>query len=121
MAIPVVPIISAVAPIVLSALDLYRKRSRTRASGVAAGFEEPTTEEGGHPEWASRLRALEDSDLEQARLLRDLSQQVEQLARALEAQVTQQRERERRLQRRFWGSLVVAGLALVLAVVAWVQ
>lgn len=117
MALPVVPIISAVTPLVLGALDLYRRRSGAHLDDL------PAAEAAGRPRQAGalndRLRALEDSDLEQARLLSELSRNVEALARAVASQQEDSQRRARRMKRVVAAALALAGAALVLALLAW--
>lgn len=98
---------------VLSALDLYRRRND------ALGAETPAAPGTAPlPPVQQRLLALEESDLEQARLLSDLSQQVESLARVVAAQAEEARRREAALRR--W-TLAAVGLAAVAGVLAcWV-
>jgi hypothetical protein len=60
-----------------------------------------------------RLNELEDSDFEQARLIRDLSENVERLAEAVQSQLEENKRREARLR-----PLVYAGLAMGLASLA---
>lgn len=116
MALPVVPIISAVTPLVLGAFDLYRRRSeaRTQTVSVADATQVPRLAEA----LQQRMQALEESDLEQARLLSDLSKNVEALARALDSQLAAARARERRLRRWVVAAGVVAAVALAVAAVA---
>jgi hypothetical protein len=114
MALPVVPIISAVAPIVLGAFDLYRRRSEAR--GPQLGADEPLQSPRFAAALQQRMQELEASDLEQARLLSDVSKNLEALARALESQRQEQRAREER----WWRWLLILGgtsaLALLLSV-----
>lgn len=112
MALPFVPIITAVTPLVLGAFDLYRRRSEARVPAVASAADLPRLAEALH----KRMKELEDSDLEQARLLSGLSQQVEALARTLEAEAQEHRRREARWRRWIVGSLAAALVALVFAI-----
>ena len=113
MAIPVVPIISAVTPLVLGAFDLYRRRSEARTTSVSVA------DAGQLPRLAEalqqRMQGLEESDLEQARLLSDVAKSVENLARALESQLAAARAREERSRRWLIATTLVAAAAVVLA------
>jgi hypothetical protein len=68
---------------------------------------------GGQLDAARRIQALEDSDIEQANLISNLSESVEQLAEAVESQIEESRKREARLR-----LLSVAGLCFGLASLA---
>src|SRR5690606_21277502 len=113
MAIPVVPIISAVTPLVLGAFDLYRRRSEARISPVAVSdaTQLPRLAES----LQQRMQGLEESDLEQARLLTDVTKNVETLARALESQLVAARAREDKLR---WWLIATTGVAAVALVTA---
>ena len=114
MAIPVVPIISAVAPLVLGAFDLYRRRSEARVAPVAVSdaSQLPLLAES----LQQRMQALEESDLEQARLLTDVTKNVETLARALESQLAAAQARETRMRRWLIATSAATVVAFVIAV-----
>jgi hypothetical protein len=114
MALPVVPIISAVTPLVLGAFDLYRRRSEARTPQLAPG--EPPHSARSAAALQQRMQELEASDLEQARLLSDLSKNLEALARAIESQTQDQRRREARLKTWLLATGCAAAVALILAV-----
>lgn len=109
MPFPVASILSAVTPLVLGAVDLYRRRQEaTEGRPPADGT--PLNSDA----LRVRLRELEESDLEQSRLIGELSRQVEALAKTAAAAQDERRRTEALLQRVVWGlgTLAVASLAL---------
>lgn len=109
MPLPLGPLISAVTPLVLGALDQYRKRREERLKHAAV----PGAEDVANPAALhTRLEQLEDSDLEQARLISELSRNVETLARTLQIEV----DRRARLERLVWVALAAAAAGLSLAI-----
>lgn len=115
MGLPLVPILHAFAPLAMGAIDLYRKRSAAR-SGLVAGEAAGERAEGESGVGLTRrLRELEESDLEQARLLSELTRQVEMLAKTIEREMETARRRQAQLQ--LWLGVVgaVAVIALVVA------
>lgn len=107
MPLPLAAILSAVTPLVLSAYELYRRRREANAGPAGAAL----SGEG----WRTRLRELEASDLEQARLIDELSRSVESLARAVEAALEENRRQAAQFQRRLWALGSFAGLAFGVA------
>ena len=102
MPLPIAQIISAAAPLVMSAVELYRRRNEAKETGAAGG---------GGESLQARMRALEDADLEQSRLIAELSRSVEAMARTLEAAQTEKRRNEQTIRR-------LLGLAIALAVLS---
>ncbi len=119
MALPVVPIISAVTPLVLGAFDLYRRRSEARPPQLAPDGAALSSRYAAALQ--KRMEELESSDLEQARLLSDLSKNLEALARAIESQNQEQQRREQRLTLWLLGVGAAAVAALVTALIALAQ
>jgi hypothetical protein len=100
MPIPLAQIISAAAPLVMNAVDLYRRRHDATAGPVGASGDS----------LPARLRGLEESDLEQSRLISELSRSLEALARAQADAVEENRRHRATIQRLLW---TVAGLVAV--------
>ena len=100
MGLPVGPLISAVTPLVLGALDLYRRRKEEQSSPGA--LKEPR----------NRFEELEASDLEQARLISGLSTSVEALAKTLEREMEQHRKTHLRLRQMVGLSVALSALSL---------
>jgi hypothetical protein len=67
---------------------------------------------------AQRLKELEESDLEQARLLSELSENVAQLARAAQSQIEENKLREAGLRRLVYLALVLGLAAIALSLVS---
>lgn len=107
MAIPVVSIFSAVAPLVMGAVDLYRKRNEATSANVNTDPNALSREAV-----RKRLVELESSDVEQSRLISELSRHVESLARTSAAA----QEERRLLVRWLWilGSTAVVSLGLAI-------
>jgi hypothetical protein len=112
MALPLVRIVSTLAPLVMGAFDLYRKRREAKEA-----------ERGQTPEsmqspavLQKKLRELEDADVEQARLVSELSNTVEALATALQRKIDESEQREARLRQLIWAACAIAttGLAVSL-------
>ncbi len=105
MAFPVASLLSAAAPLVMNALELYRRRNEATVAHLDT---DPSTI--SRDAVRERLIELEAADLEQTKLISELSRQIEALARSAAAA---QRER-RQLQRLLWvvGAVAVASVAL---------
>lgn len=105
MAFPVASLLSAAAPLVMSALELYRRRNEATVAHLNT---DPSTI--SRDAVRERLIELEAADLEQTKLISELSRQIEALARSAAAA---QRERQR-MQRLLWivGAVAVASVAL---------
>jgi flagellar biosynthesis/type III secretory pathway M-ring protein FliF/YscJ len=117
MALPVVPILTAVTPLVLGAFDLYRRRNDARRPNAAVPADAP----GPADALRKRVEELEESAVEQARLVSELSQQMEALARALESQAEEHRRREAKLRQWLAGMAVAAAVTFALALWALVR
>src|SRR4051794_25596659 len=92
--IPILPFIEPLAKLAAAALEHTALRKGELALRDRHGVDQ-------------RLKDLEDSDFEQGALIRDLSQNLEQLATAVESQLEESQRREARLK-----PLVYAGLAM---------
>jgi hypothetical protein len=116
MGLPLVPILSALTPVVLGAFDLYRKRREAREANSTAPFQTdgPRTSEV----LLKRMEELEASDVEQARLISQLSNTVEALAKNLQQEIEAGRRRDVQLRQRLWIAYGVAGVSALLAL--WV-
>ena len=114
MGLPLVPIISALTPVVLGAFDLYRKRREAREAHSAPGALASAV--SSPQELRKRMDELEASDVEQARLISELSNQVEALAKSLQQEINAGRARDLQLRQRLWIAYASAGLAVLLAV-----
>lgn len=114
MGMPLLPIISALTPVVLGAFDLYRKRREaTEAHARTVAPQDTTRQEN---ELRTRMQELEASDVEQARLISELSNQVEALAKNLQAEIDAGQRRDIQLRQRIWIAYAVAGVSLLAAV-----
>lgn len=113
MPLPLAAILSAVTPLVLSAYELYRRRQEAKAGPAG----EALSGEG----LRARLRELEDSTLEQARLIDELSRSVESLARAVEAALEENRRKAAQSQRLLFAGIGIAATSLALSVWSFVH
>lgn len=93
----------------MGAVDLYRRRNEATSASVEGDPASMSREA-----LRARLVELEASDLEQTRLISELSRQVEALARAA---VTAQDER-RRMERMMWIVGVTTAASLVIAILS---
>jgi phage shock protein A len=103
MPIQIIPIISALSNVAGTAWELYR-----RAVQVNEGKRDKQAQEA----LAKAVERLEDSHLEQARLISDLSKDLEQFAEAVQAELEAIRRRETRLRILVYLSLAVAFASL---------
>jgi hypothetical protein len=99
MGIPFLPIVGTISNLATTAWDTYQK-SRQVQTMLRANVEH----KAAHEALAQRVDELETSGLEQARLLGELSKDLEQFARAAQAQLEECHQRSKRNQ----GMLVVA-------------
>lgn len=109
MPLPIAQIIAAAAPLVMNAVDLYRRRNEA-ASGA-----------GGGGDVHRRLRELEDADREQSRLISELARSLEALARHVEVTNVEIRRKEDRIRRLIWTIGGLAALSVALAIWAIVK
>lgn len=111
MAIPLVRIVTKFAPVVLDAFELYRRRREAKETAASAA-----RDGRGPEEIQKRFRELEDSDVEQARLINELSTTVEALATSVEREIEDGKKREARLRQLVWIAFGVAGGTAAIAV-----
>jgi len=83
--IPILPLLGPLTRLAAAAVE----HVNVRKAGLGVG---------GQLDAARRIQALEDSDIEQANLISNLSESVEQLAEAVESQIEESRKREARLR-----------------------
>jgi anti-sigma-K factor RskA len=113
MALPFIPIVAAVTPLVLGAFELFRGRSAVKEARMAR--QEDRDHVRSLAALEERLRALEDSDLEQARLVSELAANLERAARASDTTAGASEARMNRHERLVWIALTAAFLALSLS------
>ena len=102
-------VVGYVTPLVLSAYELYRRRQEAKAGPAGDAL----SGEG----LRARLRELEDSALEQARLIDELSRTVESLARTVDAVLEENNRKAAQIRRLLF---VGAGVAVTsLALSSW--
>ncbi|HWI57971.1 MAG TPA: hypothetical protein VNZ22_12140 [Bacillota bacterium] len=113
MGIPILPILGAISNLASTASDIYNKVNRAKKP-------DPLQE---------RVARLEQSDLEQARLISEVSKDLEQLAKALQGEVEDlerfaksiqaemlaSQKREAWWQRLLYSALGLAGMSLALS------
>jgi hypothetical protein len=113
MALPYIPIVATVTPLVLGAFELLRGRSAAKEERLARQEERDHARSLAALE--ARLRALEDADLEQARLVSELAASLEGAARASEALERAIEARIGRHERLVWIALAAGFAALSLS------
>lgn len=111
MAIPIAQILSAAAPLVMSAVEMYRRRNDAPAAIVPADNE---SLDALH----ARLQTLEEADLEQSRLIAELARNLEELAKS-HAMLLEENRRYNARVRLLTILVVVLGVAGV-GLVAWI-
>ena len=114
MGMPLIPIISALTPVVLGAFDLYRKRREAHEAHTRAAVDKGPGV--SVDDMRKRMQELEASDVEQARLISELSNQVEALAKNLQAEIDAGQRRDVQLRQRLWVAYAIAGASLLVAI-----
>ena len=113
MTLPFVPIVAAATPLVLGAFELLRGRSAAKEERMARQEQRDHVRTLAALE--ARLRALEDADLEQVRLVSELSASLERAARASETAARAVEARIGRHERLVWVALAAGFSALSLS------
>ena len=113
MSTPLIPVLAAATPVVLGAFELFRKRSAAKEERVARQEERDYVRALAALE--KRLRALEDSDLERARLVSELAADFGRSARASETTARAAEAWMSRNERLVWIALVAGFAALSLS------
>lgn len=98
MPVPILPILGALSSVASAAWDMYAKVKQAREGSLA---------KKGQDALSNRVEKLEDTCLEQARMLSELSKDLEQFARAMQAEMEEMPRRYVRLK----GILVVTAVA----------
>jgi chromosome segregation ATPase len=99
MAIQIVPFLSALSNVAGTAWDLYRR---------AAQLTESKRGQQAQDSLAKNVDRLEESHLEQARLISELSRDLERFAQALQTEVQEIAQRQARLRALIYFALAVA-------------
>lgn len=113
MALPLVHIVSTLAPLVMGAFDLYRKRREAKDATRSQNHESMLSPEG----LQKKLRELEDANVEQARLMSELSNTVEALATTLQREIDESKKREAAMRQLVWAACAFSGGSV--AVTLW--
>ncbi|HSU57599.1 MAG TPA: hypothetical protein VLT36_26390 [Candidatus Dormibacteraeota bacterium] len=100
MAIPILPILGAVSTVATTAWDTYSKIKRAKRDGAL-------------PE---RVDKLEETCLEQARMLSELSREFERFVKAMQEAQEEQERRLAKLKGLVFGVTVVATSACAVAI-----
>src|SRR4051812_3976193 len=112
MAFQFLPIVGAISSLATSAWDTYNKSKRVQQA-LAAEKEQKVV----HSALARRVEAIESSSLEQARLLSELSKDVERFAREVQQQLLEQQARTQKNQRLLTVVVAISSLAVLLCVI----
>src|SRR5262249_1773723 len=110
MAVPLLPILGTLSSLATTAWDTYSKGKQARDSALATKVERESREA-----LINRLEKLEDLCLDQARLVSDLSKDLDQFAQALRSQLEAAQLRQARLNRLLYATVAVAVGGLVLS------
>jgi predicted transcriptional regulator len=114
MAIPLLPILGTLSSLAGTAWDTYSKVKRARDSALASKAEKESREALIH-----RLENLEELCFDQARLVSELSKDLDQFAQALQAQLEAAQKRQARLKVLLYGSFLVAAAGLTLSLILY--
>jgi len=106
MPVPILPILGALSSAASAAWDMYAKVKQARESSLA---------KKGQDAFSNRIEKLEDTFLEQARMLSELSKDLEQFAKAMQAEMEEMQRRHARLKGILFVTVVVAVSALGVA------
>lgn len=113
MALPLIPIISALTTLGTAALGLFSRRSSERATHLIQ------QDHGGISRLADTLKKrmdeLEESDVEQARLISELSKGVQGIAETLQVEVQERAKRDAKLLQFVKGLAVLSAASMCLA------
>ena len=106
--IPILPLIDPLARLAAVALEHVNIRKSKLASKEKQ-------------DQAQRLKELEDSDLEQARLISELSENVEQLTKAIQSQIEENKARQAKILRLVYVAIAlgIASLAISTITLFW--
>jgi hypothetical protein len=112
MAIPLLPILGTLSSLAGTAWDTYTKVKHARESSLATKAEKESREA-----LINRLENLEDLCFDQARLLSDLSKDLEQFAQAIQAQTEAAQRRQHRLNLLLYATSVIATSSIIFSLV----
>src|SRR6478752_10668011 len=101
MPIPILPIIGAFSSLATTTWEIYRKATEARDSKRTRQVQEALV---------LRVEELEDSSLEQLRIINELSEKLKDFTQAVQDEIEQYQVRQAKLKKIF---LVVAGIGLV--------
>jgi predicted transcriptional regulator len=102
--IPILPLLDPLARLAAAALEhvnLRKKRLATKEK----------------QDQAQRLKELEDSDLEQARLISELSENVEQLIKAVQSQIEENKARQTKIRRLVYAAVLMGIVSLATSLI----
>ena len=103
--LPILPLLDPLARLAAAALEHVNLRKKRLATKEKQDQEQ-------------RLKELEESDLEQARLLSELSETVEQLTKAFQSQIEENKARQTKIRRLVYVAVLmgIASLATSLII-----
>jgi hypothetical protein len=107
MAIPILPILGTLSGVASTAWDTYAKIKRAKETALG---------KAGQDAVVDRVGKLEDACLEQARMLSELSKDLDQFAQAIQAELEEVQRRYRMLKGVLAVSLIIGCLAVGAAV-----
>src|SRR5262245_66526133 len=110
MAIPLLPMLGTLSGLCTTAWDTYSKVKQARDSALATKAERESREA-----LINRLENLEELCLDQARLVSELSKDLDQFAQALRSQLEVAQARQVRLNRLLYITAVVAAASFALS------
>jgi hypothetical protein len=112
MAIPILPIIGAISNLASTTWEIYRKATEAKKSSHDKQAQEALLR---------RIEDLEDSYLQQAGVISELSDELKQFAEAVQDEIEEHRKREARLRATLWGAAVISLTSLTISVLVWMK
>jgi len=106
MPVPILPILGALSSVASAAWDTYTKVKQLREASVG---------KKGQDALSTRVEKLEDACLEQARTVSELSKDLEQFAKAMQAEMEEMQRRYTQLKRIIFVTVIVAVFAFAVA------
>jgi hypothetical protein len=113
MAIPLFPILGAISSVANTAWDTYLKSKQSKDLLLARRQDKVIQDA-----LATRVEKLEDTCLEQARLIGELSRDLEQFAKAIQSGIEENQRRQASVRILLFVVLGVSVVSLVIAIVA---
>ena len=107
MPIPILPIIGAISSLATTTWEIYRKATETRDAKRSRQAQEAI---------ATRVADLEDSALEQLRIINELSERLKDFTEAIQDEMEQHQNRQAKLTKALFAAGGIALLSLAFSI-----